>query len=58
MAENCRKTGGQHLDETEYLNVEKFSEKQIEDLIRIGRFQQAIHVMAWFLAKERKKERR
>lgn len=52
MAKNCRKVGGQDLDETEFLNVELHTEQEIEELIRTGGFQQAIHVMAWLLAKE------
>ena len=53
MAKNCRKVGEQHLDETEYLNVEKHTAEEIEELIRTGNFQQSVHVMAWLLAKER-----
>lgn len=52
MAKNCRKAGEQHLDETECLNVEKHSAKEIEELICTGQFQQSVHVMAWLLAKE------
>ena len=52
MAKNCRKASGQHLDETEFLNVELYTGQEIEELIRTGRFQQAVHVMAWLLAKE------
>lgn len=51
MAKNCRKVGGQELDETEFLNVELHTEQEIEELIRTGGFQQAVHVMAWLLAK-------
>ena len=53
MAKNCRKVGRQDLDETEFLNVEIHTKQEIEELIRIGRFQQAVHVMAWLLAKEK-----
>ena len=53
MAKNCRKAGEQHLDETECLNVEKHSAKEIEELICTGQFQQSVHVMAWLLAKEK-----
>jgi ADP-ribose pyrophosphatase len=52
LARNCRKTSDQHLDETECLVVEKYTADQIEELIRTGNFQQAIHVLAWMLAKE------
>ena len=50
MARNCRKVATQHLDETECLVVEKHSADEIEDLIRSGKFQQSVHVMAWLLA--------
>ena len=52
MARSCRKTGEQHLDETEYLRVVKLTAEEIEQLIHTGRFQQSVHVMAWLLAKE------
>ena len=55
MAKNCRKAGDQHLDDTEYLNVKKLTADEIEELIRSGKFQQAVHVMAWLLAKDRNK---
>ena len=53
MARNCRKVARQHLDETEYLDVEKHTTGEIEELIRSGRFQQSVHVLAWLLAKEK-----
>lgn len=49
-AANCRKVSGQSLDETEFLNVEKFSTQEIEDMIAEGEFQQAVHIAAWLLA--------
>lgn len=49
-AANCRRTGGQSLDETEFLNVRKYSAAQIEEMIDKGEFQQAVHIMAWLLA--------
>lgn len=52
MAKNCNKVGKQNLDETEFLNVELHTKQEIEELIHSGRFQQAVHVMAWLLAKE------
>ena len=51
FAKNCKKKGSQHLDETEMLNVQKYSKEEIERLIREGHFQQAIHVLAWELSK-------
>lgn len=52
MAENCRKVGGQDLDDTEFLHVELYTEDEIEEFIHTGKFQQSVHVMAWLLAKE------
>lgn len=51
-AEGCRKVGTQSLDETEFLNVEKHSPEEIEELIKTEKFQQSVHVMAYLLAKE------
>ena len=53
MARNCRKFGDQNLDETEFLNVRKYSANEIEDMIDQGNFQQAVHIMAWLLAQRR-----
>lgn len=53
MAKNCRKVGGQDLDETEFLHVELHTAQEIEELIQTGKFQQAAHVMAWLLARDR-----
>lgn len=53
MADNCRKSGDQNLDETEFLNVRKYSADEIEEKIHDGKFQQAVHVMAWLLAQRR-----
>lgn len=49
-ADNCRRSGTQNLDETEFLNVKKYSADEIEKMIYSGSFQQAVHVMAWLLA--------
>lgn len=49
-AKNCRKAGAQHLDETEFLRVRKYSVPEIEEMIAKGQFQQAIHIMAWLLS--------
>ena len=50
VAENCRKSGEQKLDETEFLNVAKHSAAEIEEMISTGDFQQAVHIMAWLMA--------
>ncbi|MBQ9438860.1 MAG: NUDIX hydrolase [Lachnospiraceae bacterium] len=49
-AANCRKVTGQSLDETEFLNVAKFKAQEIEKLITVGGFQQAMHIAAWFMS--------
>ncbi len=53
LARNCRKVSDLSLDDTEFLNVEKHSPDEMEELIRTGNFQQAIHILAWELQKNR-----
>ena len=50
-AENCRKVSEQSLDDTEYLNVRIISPSQLEAMIKNGDFEQADHVVAWFLSR-------
>ncbi len=50
VARNCRKITEQDLDDMEFLNVEKFSADEIEQMIASGDFKQAMHVMAWLLS--------
>ena len=49
-AKKCRRTREQHTDSTEFLRLVKYSPQEIEELIASGRFQQAMHVMAWLLS--------
>lgn len=49
-AKNCRKVSEQDLDDTEFLNVRKYTDKEIKDLVAKGKFQQAVHIMAWLMA--------
>ena len=51
VATNCRKSGEQNLDETEFLNVYKYSADEIEGMIQTGDFPQAVHIMAWLLSR-------
>jgi UDP-glucose 4-epimerase len=51
FADNCRKTGSQKLDDTEFLKVEHLSDKELDGLVKAGMFEQAVHVMAWLLYK-------
>ena len=50
VAKNCRKVSGQSLDETEFLNVQKHTAQEIDDMIAKGEFPQAVHITAWLLA--------
>ena len=52
-AKNCRKASGQDLDDFEFVDVIKHTEDEIEEMISGGKFQQAMHIMAWLLAKKR-----
>ena len=52
-AKNCRRTHEQHTDSTEFLRVRKYSPDEIEELIAAGKFQQAMHIMAWLLAQRK-----
>lgn len=52
-AGNCRKVSSQHLDNTEFLNVEVLSPEELEERIRGGRFEQAVHIMAWALSRQK-----
>lgn len=54
-ARNCRRAGSQDLDETEFLNVERKTPEEIEQLIAGGKFQQSVHIMAWLLANRKEK---
>ncbi len=50
VARNCRRVSEQSLDETEFLNVQKHTAQEIEELIAKGEFPQAVHIAAWLLA--------
>ena len=53
FAKNCKKAGEQHLDDMEFLNVELVEPQELEKLIYSGKFQQAIHALAWFMVKDK-----
>ncbi|MCR5474657.1 MAG: NUDIX hydrolase [Lachnospiraceae bacterium] len=46
-ARNCVRKSGQSLDETEFLNVEKYTKEEIRSLIDEGEFPQAMHILAF-----------
>ena len=50
LAENCQRVSEQKLDDTEFLHVIHCSQEELEDLIHKGQFQQAVHVMAYYMA--------
>lgn len=50
-AKNCRRVAGQSLDDTEFLKVCLYTEKELEELVRKGEFQQAVHCLAWMLTR-------
>ena len=52
-AKNCRKEQDQDLDVTEFLNVCLHTDDEIKDLADHGDFKQAVHIMAWLLAKRK-----
>ncbi|HAL58661.1 MAG TPA: NUDIX hydrolase, partial [Sarcina sp.] len=43
-AKNCRRVSGQILDDMEFLDVKKYSAREMEELIAKGEFQQAVHI--------------
>ena len=53
VAKNCHKVAEQNLDDTEFLNVLKFPKQELEDMIKKGSFQQAIHILALQLTKNK-----
>lgn len=52
FADGCSKVSDLHLDDTEFLEVEKYTEQQIEKMIDENEFLQPIHIMAFLLAKK------
>lgn len=51
-ARNCKKVSDQHLDESEFLEVEHLTAQEIEDLIKRENFLQAMHILAYMLARQ------
>ena len=56
LAAGCVKHSEQKLDKTEYLEVRLYTPDELETLIRSGDFQHPIHILAWYMAKERLSE--
>jgi len=51
-AMGCRKVTGQHLDDTEFLNVLTLSEEELKKRIFEGDFKQSLHILAYYLFKD------
>ncbi len=52
-ATDCIKKSSQHLDDTEFLNVQLLTEDELKKKIFDGDFKQAHHVLAWYLFKDK-----
>lgn len=50
VARNCRKISDQELDDTEFIEVVTHTADEINEMIKAGKFQQAMHIAAWLLA--------
>lgn len=50
LARDVVRTGRQHLDETETLEVVEMDAEEVKDLLRRGGFEQAVHVAALYRA--------
>ncbi len=50
VARNCRKISDQDLDDTEFIEVVTHTADEINEMIKVGKFQQAMHIAAWLLA--------
>ena len=51
-ASGCKKVTGQHLDDSEFLNVVILTEEELKTHIFGGDFKQSHHVLAWYLSKD------
>ncbi len=53
LAQNCRRVSGQDLDITEYLKPLLLTPEELEEAVQSGEFAQAVHILAWELAKKK-----
>lgn len=50
-AKSCQKISSQqNLDNNEFLDVHLYSRNELEGMIKNGKFSQASHILAWFMA--------
>jgi len=47
-ARNCRLVSSQNLDDNEFVTVTTVSDDELESMIHMGHFQQAMHIMAYY----------
>lgn len=57
LAEGCRKTDAQHLDETECMDPVRLSPEELRRMVGNGGFVQAVHVAAFYMAQEKIRSR-
>jgi ADP-ribose pyrophosphatase len=50
-ADDCRKVSDLKLDESEFLNNVRLREEELQKRIETGRFEQAVHVLAYYASK-------
>lgn len=55
-AGNCYPVSDQKLDDTEFVERIQLTADEIENLISKGKFQQAVHVMAWYYLKDQRQK--
>ena len=56
LAEGCRKVSGRHLDETECMETAVISAGVMDEMIAECRVIQAVHVAAYYMAREKHRE--
>ena len=56
LAEGCRKVSGRHLDATECMETAVLSAEIMEEMIAECRVIQAVHVAAYYMAREKHRE--
>ena len=52
-ATGCKKVKGQDLDDTEFLNIETKTKDELIGLIKNESFEQAMHMLAFYLSEEK-----
>ena len=53
LARNCRKEAPLDLDVTEFVETERITGQELEELIRGGSFEQAVHVAGYYMARDK-----